>query len=177
MRSKRKPEQGTDALPDAQEVRAQIRTRALGLLARREHATLELTRKLLQRGYPADLIEPVLQDLSSEGLLSETRYADEWVRSRIARGQGPVKIRAEMRLRGLSDAQVQQALTGADADWGRLAAEVRRKRFGTAVPDRLTERARQSRFLESRGFTADHIRTALGTADEPSPPDQVRGRL
>jgi regulatory protein len=141
----------------------------LALLARREHSALELKRKLLQRGYPAGLVEPVLAGLADEGLLSETRYAGEWVRSRIARGQGPVKIRAELQQRGLDDAQVRQALAAADTDWAGLAAEVRRKRFGAALPETLAERARQARFLEARGFTADHIRRALAGEPEDSP--------
>jgi regulatory protein len=162
MRSKRKPDPDEAAAPDATEVRS----RALGLLARREHSAQELKRKLRQRGYPAELVEPALAALADAGLLSETRYAGEWVRSRIARGQGPVKIRAELRQRGLSDAQIREALDEAGDDWSRLAAEVRRKRFGAAPPASLAERARQARFLESRGFTADHIRQALG-GEEP----------
>lgn len=159
---KRKPEREEGAPPDPKE----IRTRALGLLARREHSTLELKRKLLQRGYPADLVAPVLAELSTANLLSETRYADEWVRSRIARGRGPMKIRAELRQRGLGDIQIQQALANAEVDWGRLAIEARRKRFGQGIPATLGERVRQTRFLESRGFGSDQIREALGDAED-----------
>ncbi len=163
MRSRKKPD--AEAGPPGPE---EVRDRALRLLARREHSALELKRKLLQRGYPPDRIESALSGLTAEGLLSETRYAGEWVRSRIARGQGPVKIRAELRQQGLADDQIRQALDQSAADWDRLAAEVRRKRFGTAVPATLAERARQSRFLESRGFTAEHIREALGGHDPES---------
>lgn len=157
MRLKKKPEPDDDAAPEETEVRA----RALGLLARREHSVLELERKLRQRGYEHELIDPVLKALCAEGLLSETRFAEAWLHSRAARGYGPVKIRAELRLRGLTDLQVQQALAGADTDWGKSAAEVRRKRFGAEQPGSLPERARQTRFLESRGFTGEHIRQAL----------------
>jgi regulatory protein len=159
---KKKPDPEGGVPPDATEVRAEIRTRTLGLLARREHSTLELKRKLLQRGYPSALVVPVLQDLASEGLLSETRFAEAWVSSCIARGQGPLKLRAKLRQQGLTDLQVQQALVTVDTDWGQLASEVRAKRFGAALPGSLAERARQTRFLESRGFTADHIREAVG---------------
>jgi regulatory protein len=157
LRSRKKPE--PEAGPPGRE---EVRDRALRLLARREHSALELRRKLLQRGYSPELIESALSGLAAEGLLSEARYAGEWVRSRIARGQGPAKIRAELRHQGLADEQIRQALAAAEADWGRLAAEVRRKRFGAALPASLAERARQTRFLETRGFTADQIRQALG---------------
>jgi regulatory protein len=155
---KKKPDPRDGQPPDANE----IRSRAIALLARREHSALELKRKLLQRGYSPDLIIPVLQALAAEGLLSETRYAQEWVRSRVSRGQGPLKIRAELRQQGLADAQIEQVLAESDTDWGRLARSVRNKRFGTAMPNGLTDRARQMRFLESRGFASDHIRQALG---------------
>lgn len=160
---KRKPETGgPPAAPDA----GQVRSRALGLLARREHSARELGRKLLQRGFPRDLVGPVLEGLAGEGLLSETRYAGEFARSRVARGQGPLKIAAELRQQGLTDAQVEQALTAADTDWMELARTARRKRFGASPPGTLADRARQMRFLQSRGFTADHIRRALGGGPE-----------
>jgi regulatory protein len=161
LRSKKKPD--AEAGPPGPE---EVRDRALRLLARREHSALELKRKLLQRGYSPELIEPALSGLAAEGLLSETRYAAEWVRSRIARGQGPAKIRAELRHQGLADEQIRQALAAAGADWARLAAEIRRKRFGATLPASLAERARQTRFLESRGFAAEHIRHALGAEPE-----------
>lgn len=159
---KKKPEQEGDTPSDEDELRAQIRERALGLLARREHSTLELKRKLLQRGYPKELAFPTVEALSVEGLLSESRYAEEWTRSRISRGQGPLKIRAGLRQQGLDDAQIERALANAPADWGRLAGEVRGKRFGEQPPLNLAERSRQTRFLEARGFTAEAIRQALG---------------
>ncbi len=161
---KKKPDRDGETPPDENEIRAQVRERALGLLARREHSALELKRKLLQRGYPVELASTVVDALREEGLLSESRFAEEWVRSRVSRGQGPLKLRAGLRQQGLDDSQIEAALAEADPDWGSLAADVRRKRFGQTLPSSLQERARQTRFLEARGFTADAIRQALGQA-------------
>lgn len=155
---KKKPDPQGLADPDEAEVRA----RALGLLARREHSLFELGRKLRLRGYGHELVNPVLEALCAEGLLSEARFAEGWLRSRAARGYGPAKIRAELCQRGLTDIQIRQVLAAANEDWGKSACAVRRKRFGTAQPASLSERARQVRFLESRGFSAEHIRQALG---------------
>ena len=77
-------------------------------------------------------------------------------------GTGPTEDPGELRQRGLSDAQIEHALSTTDADWGLLAAEVRSKRFGSELPIDLAGRSRQTRFLESRGFTSDDIRQALG---------------
>lgn len=159
---KKKPE-ATGAEPDASEVR----TRALALLARREHSVLELKRKLVQRGFSSALVEPVLHALASENLLSSSRYAESWVRSRVVRGQGPRKIEAGLRQQALGDAEIEQALVESGTDWDCLATEVRRKRFGAALPATADQRARQTRFLESRGFTHEQIRQALNTAEEP----------
>ena len=135
------------------------------LLARREHSSAELRRKLLARGYPADLIDPVLEELAAHNQLNESRYGEEFVHSRVTRGQGPLKIRVELRQRGLSGSQIEQALASAGVHWGRLAVDVRTKRFGAAKPRDFSERAKQGRFLESRGFSSEHIRSALGEDD------------
>ena len=66
---------------------------ALGLLARREHAARELIIKLVGRGMPESEAEGLVNELVRRGLQSETRFVEEFVRSRIRRGAGPVKIR------------------------------------------------------------------------------------
>ena len=138
---------------------------ALDLLARREHARSELTRKLGQRGYTDDVADQVVAGLAERGLLSEQRFAESFVCARVRRGQGPLRLRAELAQRGVEDPIISAALSAPDLDWNSLADEVRRKKFGSAGPADLRERARQTRFLEYRGFTADHIRAAFAMAD------------
>lgn len=142
---------------------AEVRARALALLARREHSALELKRKLRQRGYDDALVDPAVAALVAENLLSESRFAEGWVRSRVARGQGPRKVEAELRRRALGEAEITRALAAAGTDWATLAAEARRKRFGAELPATLVDKARQARFLQSRGFDAEQIRHALKT--------------
>ena len=77
---------------------------ALELLARREHSRRELTRKLAARGFPDDVVTPVLDELERTGALANARFTDSFVRSRIAKGQGPQRIRAELAQRGIKDA-------------------------------------------------------------------------
>jgi regulatory protein len=143
--------------------RPACRHKALDLLARREHARLELERKLAKRGHDGDLIRDVLDELEREGLLAEQRFVDSFVRSRIARGQGPVRIRLELGQRGVES--VDAALLAAECDWTGLARDVRRKRFGADLPASYAERARQARFLQYRGFTPEQIQDALEFAD------------
>ncbi|HEX7047529.1 MAG TPA: regulatory protein RecX [Gammaproteobacteria bacterium] len=134
---------------------------ALGLLARREHSFLELSRKLTQRDIPDDIIQSTLESLQAEKLLSEERFVEQFVRSRIERGDGPMKIRSELAQRGIDSARAEQEIDQQDPDWPALAEAQRRKRFGVEIPAEFTERARQARFLQGRGFGMSEIQRAL----------------
>ncbi|MGH8403211.1 MAG: regulatory protein RecX [Gammaproteobacteria bacterium] len=147
---------------------ARIRASALRLLARREHSTQELTAKLLARGFELQPVAGVVAALAAQNLVSDTRFVEEFVAARLRRGAGPAKIREELRGRGLDTAQVKTGLAGHRDAWVVNAEQVRRKRFGAALPRNYPERARQARFLQQRGFTAEQIRQVLkGDIDEP----------
>jgi regulatory protein len=141
---------------------ATVEVAAVRLLARREHSRKELARKLHARGVPAALVDEVLQSLQARRLQSDERYAESLVNSRVARGQGPVRIRRDLAQQGIPDSEIDSTLEAAGADWYALARETRVRRFGEDVPAEWKERARQARFLEYRGFTGDQIREALG---------------
>ncbi len=149
--------------PDEDQARdpARVRAKALDLLARREHSAGELRRKLQERGYDSTAVEAVLSSLEQEKLLSDGRFVQEFVASRLRRGSGPMKIREELRGRGVTGELVDQALAGLKAGWSEGAAAARRKRFGAELPGDMQERARQARFLQQRGFTMEDIRKAL----------------
>jgi len=151
--------------PDDPEDAEAVRARAVKLLARREHAPAELERKLTERGFEPATVRTVLDELIEDGLLSESRYAASFARSRAERGHGPVRIRAELSAKGVSESEVDAALAQLDVDWQERAMEVRRHRFGADAPQALEERARQSRFLQRRGFSGDHIRAAFPRRD------------
>ncbi|KAB7619764.1 regulatory protein RecX [Alkalilimnicola sp. S0819] len=134
------------------------------LLARREHSRRELARKLVQRGFQRDCIEPALDALTAENLLSEERYTEQYVRARREQGYGPLRILAELGERGIREGLAEPFLHGHD-DWAERAAQARHKRFGAEGPGNMKERARQYRFLAQRGFSAEQIRVALQDAD------------
>ncbi len=138
-----------------------LRSRAISLLARREHSRAELLRKLTQRGGQQEVLEAVLDELEAEGLLSEARFVEAFVHSRTQRGQGPVKIRAELSRRGVDDDLMERFLTRTSDSWLQLARSARVRRFGEDSPDDKQAWARQARFLSSRGFPADLIYSAL----------------
>ena len=151
--------------PDPQD-EAACRRLALDLLARREHSRLELERKLAARGFEDGAIGAALDRLEAANALSTARFGESFVRSRVARGQGPARIRAELEQRGVSGGAAAELLAEAEVDWIAAAREARRKRFGPVPPADYTERARQARFLERRGFDGAAIRAALDLASD-----------
>ena len=142
------------------------RRRALALLARREHSRLELERKLLDREFVPALVEDVLDALQADGLLDEGRFLESFIRTRIGKGQGPTRIVAELNQRGIDRGRAQAWLRGSELDWPSLAAGVREKRFGPSRPESFKERARQTKYLQYRGFELDQIKEALELAGE-----------
>ena len=86
------------------------------------------------------------------------------VRSRIERGQGPLRIRQALQQSGIGDVLAEQAMADADCDWFSLAGETCRRRFGGAPPVDIKDKARRLRFLQYRGFTADQCFEALDGA-------------
>ncbi len=142
---------------------AAVRTAALALLGRREYASGELKTALVRKGYAAQVTGEVVAVLAGERLLDDSRYAESLVRALANRGQGPARVRQALREAGLSDEQIAIALESGP-DWSALAAEVRQRKFGGRVPADWPERARQMRFLQYRGFSKDHIVSALGSS-------------
>jgi len=134
-----------------------VRGEALALLARREHSRRELARKLAARGHdPAD-IGRALDELGTSGLLSDARMAELYVAERLAKGFGPLRVRQELRERGLADELADPLLDLPAHDWFARMAQVAAKKYGPNPPSDPKERARRARFLEYRGFSADLI--------------------
>jgi regulatory protein len=150
-----------DEHEDAAASARRLRLVALRALARKEHGATELQRKLEQKGFPADQVGQLVASLQREGLLNDHRYVESFIRQHAQRGQGPARIRAELRMQGIDPALIGRALAAADVDWAQLACEVRRKRFGAAIPRTAAERAKQGRFLQYRGFDSEQIRAAF----------------
>jgi len=147
------------------------RVTAMNLLARREHSKKELLRKLILRDFDEQTVGQVLSDLIQENLLSDRRFAEAFVRSRISKGQGPLRIRRDLSERGVADELIADYVNG--RQWLTLAIDVRQKRFGNELPEGYKECARQMRFLQYRGFDGEQISGAMkqdGWQDPPANP-------
>ena len=140
---------------------AAVRAAAEALLARRDFAGAELRAKLCSKGFEDGAAGQVIAELAARGVLDDRRFAENYVSWHAARGQGPIRIAAQLRSRGLPEALIDAALASGP-DWPALARRARTARFGRQPPASWADRARQARFLQYRGFSSDHIRAATG---------------
>lgn len=127
-----------------------LKARAIGYLARREYARAELRDKLLATGAAPDEADPVLDELTAQGYLSDERFAHALVRQKHG-AYSQRSIAQTLKAKGVAGEVVTEALAGADADDAATLVALWRRRFGRPPADDR-ERARQVRFLQSRGF-------------------------
>lgn len=139
---------------------------ALHLLARREHSRVELTQKLMAKKYTESDIDHALNTLAEHNLQSDRRFAECYLRSRQQKGVGPLKIRQELSLRGISKEMIAELIQMADNAWFKLVRECWRRHFKGKIPENMPERAKQARFLTARGFTRDHINSLIKDSND-----------
>jgi regulatory protein len=145
-----------------------VRRAALALLAGRDFSRHELATRLLRKGHDPQAVDAAVEGLVRERLLREDRYVEQFVTQHAGRGHGPMRIRMELREKGVDSEAIAQGLDEAGTDWVAAAREARRRKFGLSPPGDYRERAKQARFLQYRGFSSEQIRAALGPGeDEP----------
>ena len=159
--SRRKPKLD-DRLSDPVEARK----KAMDYLARREHGRVELVNKVSKFGFDTDVAADAVNQLVDDDLQSDQRFTEAFVRSRINQGKGPVIIRADLFDKGIDDTVIAEGIQEAGKNWIALAREVRLKKFGVTQAVDFKDKARQMRFLQSRGFEADHIQAAVSADRE-----------
>lgn len=176
-----------------------LKGRALAVLAQREHSEPELRRKLLRHARAENIaasagsgdvhsdhqrvaddedastrIDAVIEWLRAHHYLSDERFVESRIHARVSR-YGNLRIRQELAQHGLAlTADTAQALKDSELE---RATEVWRRKFGEPAAD-AADRARQSRFLAHRGFSAEVIAAVLRRAgrlrlsdDPPAEPD------
>jgi regulatory protein len=144
-----------------------VNAAALRALSRREYSEFELRSKL-ERRFDQQVVEQVLESLVADHLLSDERFTEVFVRSRIARGQGPTRIRQELRQRGIGDELVSHFLSFDSEFWLEHAREVAERRGSQLAETRSDDpevrhraRGKLGRFLAGRGFPMDVISQIL----------------
>jgi regulatory protein len=141
-----------------------LRSRALSLLARREHSRLELARKLAPHVVEGDNLDAVLDDLAAKGWLSDARFAEQSIRSK-ARRFGPRKLAYDLRSKGVDEEAIAWGMRAAGVDGISRIEDIWKSRF-RAAPVGEREKARHARFLVGRGFGAEEAFRFLATLRE-----------
>ena len=141
-----------------------LKGRALRLLSGREHSRLELERKLAPFEDKPGSLATALDELQAKGFISEQRVLESVVNRRASK-LGASRIKQELQAKGLDPQAVADAVQGLRATELARAREVWQKKFGQAPQD-ADQRAKQMRFLASRGFGGDTIRRVVAGADD-----------
>lgn len=144
---------------DASKPRRSAYDKALGLLARREHSRQELAAKLGRQGYAPEEAVAAIDRLKEQRYQDDERFGEALLRSRIAQGYGPMRLRVELKSHGLGDGQIREMMQAEEVDWHALAAAQLRRRYGSAGAGDRAERARRAQFLLRRGFSAATVRS------------------
>ncbi len=161
-----------DAIPEANETKAKrasgfqpsLKGRALRLLSLREHSRQELERKLKPfEETPGELAE-ALDFLQAKDFINEQRVVESVVNSR-SRKLGASRVRQELQAKGLPAEAIAEAVQAMRSTELERTREVWRKKFGEAPQD-AAARAKQIRFLVSRGFAPEVVRRVVAGADD-----------
>lgn len=141
-----------------------LKSRALRLLSQREHSRTELERKLSQHEQVPGELAKALDELQARDFINDGRAIESVVHRRAGK-LGAARVKQELAAKGLSGEAVAAAmerLRGTELD---RAQGVWRKKFGSPAAD-ANERAKQIRFLLTRGFNAEVVRKVVQGADE-----------
>ncbi len=141
-----------------------LKGRALRLLSGREHSRAELERKLQRFEEEPGSLSQALDELQAKGFISEHRVVESVLNRRAAK-LGTQRIRQELQAKGLDPQAVSDAVADLRVTELARAQEVWRKKFGQP-PEDAAERARQMRFLASRGFAGDTIRRVVSGGED-----------
>ena len=134
-----------------------LRRIGLDFLARREHSEQELRQKLQARVDDADEVGAVLQKLKDEGLQSDERFTEAYVHHRVNAGIGPLRIRHELRQKGIDESFAEIFLEPLAEEWEAMMREQRERKYGDDIPCDYAERMKQARFLQNRGFSPESV--------------------
>ena len=139
---------------------AEIYNKALDLLSRREHSRKELYLKLSKRFESKEDINLALDKLEGNNLLSDSRFAEEYVQARRRKGFGPIKISMELEKRGINDSLISKEIDKF-GDWERLAELSFKKRYPDGMSKDYKELQKQKNFLTNKGFSFYQIESVL----------------
>jgi regulatory protein len=141
---------------------------ALRRLSVRARSRKELAQDLAKRDVPAEAVKQVLDRFTEVGLIDDAAFAAQWVESRGSRS-GAIRLRQELRQKGVADEHIAEAVGGRDDDADITAARALAQRKAAAMGrlDRVVRERRLAALLGRRGFSKAVIRRVLAEVRVP----------
>jgi len=131
-------------------------------LSRREHSYQELIKKLRKKDFNLSLVNIELEKLIEDGLLSDKRFTESFIRSRKNQGKGPLRIRSELSIRGVASQLIDEGIQEVEQEeWTQLAVEVLEKKLGNDSELDYHKQLKLMRFLSTRGFNKQQVKSAI----------------
>ena len=146
----------------------EIRRAAMDLLARRDHSRREIYRKLSPRVEHGEQLDLVLEQLSKDGLQSDERFVESYIRFRRLKGMGPTRIKVELREKGIAENLMAESLYKDEYAWMDTINKVLQKKYGDTTPQTAKDKAKWVRFLTYRGFEYEQIERVFRNASDLS---------
>jgi regulatory protein len=132
---------------------------SLKLLAMRDMSRMQFEEKMAKREFSPEEIAEAVAWCEAEGWLNESRYAEVAAR-RLGQKYGATRVAQTLRQKGVNDEAVAQAIADmADTEFSR-ARNVWARKFD-AIPESAEVRSKQTRYLQSRGFSFAIIKRVL----------------
>ena len=142
----------------------QVKKKALNLLSRRDHYKKELKYKLIKRGFSAEKIEDILQELINDGYLNDKKFAEEWIKNRInKKPRGKNLIKAELLEKGVDKKIIETKLNNLlDPDKEKQMAEILTDKWLNKRNCKNKEtKEKLYRYLKNKGFNDEIIRKII----------------
>lgn len=139
---------------------SELRVAAINLLSRREYSRHELYQKLAPRTPSESVLEQLLNRLEEAGYQSDQRFAESFLRSRINRGLGQIRIKRELKDKGINQDLIEQVFAS-DIDWFKLAYECGLRKSRSLNLIDYKDKQKFFRYLAYRGFPMDQIHYAI----------------
>lgn len=133
-----------------------IRLKIMNALSRREHSEKEIYLKFVNLVNSKDILLEEILKLKEEGLISNQRYAEAYIRSRFHSGFGPVRIKYELEKKGVIKTIIKTAFQETDLDWDdKLKSELKKKYESNDMKNLNINKI--SKFFLYRGFDLEKI--------------------
>lgn len=133
--------------------------RAAAMLARRAMSAAMLERKLLEKDFCPEAVDYAVERMRILGAVNDTAYAEQLLRSCTRKGYGVLRIRQEMRHRGVPQEVIADVLEQVEPNWDAMRALLDKKLDGDVSDRRECEKAMAA--LQRRGFLFSEIREAM----------------